>query len=94
MLDRIHVQRTGAELARRGRGADDERLQYSLEWGFFTRTQWGDMTRRCTSWSAAGARPPDAPAPIGTGPRPATERTIRTLEDVHAAIQHYVDAIP
>ena len=24
-------------------GADDDRLQYTLEWGFFTRTQWGEF---------------------------------------------------
>ncbi len=43
ILDRLHVARTCAEYARRGDGADDERLQYSLEWGFFTRCQWGEF---------------------------------------------------
>ena len=27
-------------------------------------------------------------------PRPATERTIKSLDDVHQAVAHYVDSIP
>ena len=94
LLDRAHIRRTGAEFARRGAGLDDDRLQYSLEWGFFTRTQWGEYDtalyelERCWGRSLAGS------VPIGTGPRPATERTITTVADVHAAIQYYVDTMP
>jgi hypothetical protein len=94
ILDRMHVQRTGAEFARRGEGRDDDRLQYSLEWGFFTRAQWGEYDtalyelERCWGRSLAGS------TPIGTGPRPPTERTIQNLADVHAAIQYYVAAMP
>ena len=43
VLDRARIQRTGTELARRGDGSDDDRLQYALEWGFFTRCQWGEF---------------------------------------------------
>src|SRR5258706_9433350 len=32
ILDRFKIRRTGTELARRGNGEDDERLQYALEW--------------------------------------------------------------
>src|SRR5262245_25888432 len=39
ILDRRNIRRTGTEIARRGDGADDDRLQYALEWGFFTRCQ-------------------------------------------------------
>ena len=42
ILDRLKIVRTVTEIARRKTGADDDRLQYSLEWGFFTRTQWGE----------------------------------------------------
>ncbi|HZW31606.1 MAG TPA: hypothetical protein VFF52_12915, partial [Isosphaeraceae bacterium] len=42
VLDRARIQRSGTELARRGDGTDDDRLQYALEWGFFTRCQWGE----------------------------------------------------
>lgn len=39
-------------------------------------------------------RTPESPSPIGSGGRPATERTIRTLDDVHAALAHYIRSIP
>src|SRR5262249_34835654 len=35
-----------------------------------------------------------SPSPIGAGGRPKTERVIRSLADVHAAIEHYVSSIP
>jgi hypothetical protein len=94
LLDRINVRRTGAEFARRGDGADDDRLQYTLEWGFFTRTQWGEYDTALYELERCWGRTPAGSVPIGTGPRPATERTIHSLADVHAAIQHYVDTIP
>jgi hypothetical protein len=37
---------------------------------------------------------PEGSAPISVGSRPPTDRTIRCLADVHAAVAHYVDAIP
>ena len=46
------------------------------------------------SWNDAGGNRPRVPAPIGAGARPATERTIKSIEDVHQAVTHYVDQIP
>ena len=43
--------------------------------------------------SAAGGRSRKVPAP-SAGKRPPTERVIRSLDDVHAAIAHYVANIP
>jgi hypothetical protein len=94
ILDRFHVQRTCAEFARRGSGADDERLQYSLEWGFFTRAQWGEYDTALYELERCWGRTPASSVPIGTGPRPATDRTIRDLADVHAAIAYYISAMP
>ena len=94
ILDRLNIQRTGTEIARRGHGQDDERLQYALEWGFFTRCQWGEFDTALYELERCWGRTPDSPTPIGTGSRPATERTIRSLADVEAAITHYVNAIP
>jgi hypothetical protein len=94
VLDRARIQRTGTELARRGRGEDDDRLQYALEWGFFTRTQWGEFDTALYELERCWGKSPESPAPIGGGARPATEREIRTLGDVHAAIAHYVNSIP
>lgn len=95
VLDRLNIQRTGTEIARRGRGEDDARLQYALEWGFFTRCQWGEFDTALYELERCWGRPPESPSPIGTGGgRPKPERTIRSLADVHAAVKHYVDAIP
>jgi len=94
VLDRANILRSGTELARRGRGEDDDRLQFALEWGFFTRCQWGEYDTALYELERCWGRAPESPAPIGAGARPATERQIRGLEDVHAAIAHYVDSIP
>ena len=94
VLDRAGIERTGTELARRGNGSDDDRLQYSLEWGFFTRCQWGEFDTALYELERCWGKSPESPAPIGAGPRPATERTIKSLDDVHQAVKHYVESIP
>jgi glucuronate isomerase len=94
VLDRLNVRRTGTEIARRGHGEDDERLQYALEWGFFTRCQWGEFDTALYELERCWGRSPESPAPIGAGGRPPTEHVIRDLADVHAALNHYVHAIP
>jgi len=94
ILDRLNVRRSGTELARRGHGEDDDRLQYALEWAFVTRCQWGEFDTALYELERCWGRTPESPTPIGSGPRPATERTIRTLDDVHAALGHYVSHIP
>jgi hypothetical protein len=94
ILDRLNIQRTGTEIARRGQGEDDARLQYALEWGFFTRCQWGEYDTALYELERCWGRTPESPSPIGAGSRPATERTIQNLADVHDAVTHYVNAIP
>ncbi len=94
ILDRLNIQRSGTELARRGDGSDDNRLQYALEWGFFTRCQWGEFDTALYELERCWGRSPESPSPIGAVGRPPTERTIRTLSDVHEAIHHYVNSIP
>jgi hypothetical protein len=94
ILDRLNIRRTGTEIARREKGQDDDRLQYALEWGFFTRCQWGEFDTALYELERCWGRKPDSPTPIGAGARPATERTIRSLRDVEAAVAHYVNAIP
>lgn len=94
LLDRLCIARTGTEIARRGAGGDDDRLQYALEWGFFTRCQWGEFDTALYELERCWGRTPESPSPIGSGSRPPTERTIRTLDDVHAAVRHYVEHIP
>lgn len=93
VLDRMNVKRTCAEYARRGEGVDDDRLQYSLEWGMFTRCQWGEFDTALYDLERTWGRQPESPVAIGPN-RPPSERTIRSLDDVHAAIKHYVSVIP
>jgi glucuronate isomerase len=94
ILKRVNIRRACAEYCRRGKGEADDVLQYSLEWGMFMRTQWGEFDTAVYDLERTWGRPPEAPAPIGGGQRPAPDRTIKTLDDVHAAIKHYVDSIP
>src|SRR5262245_58288643 len=94
LLDRLNIRRTGTEIARRGQGEDDDRLQYALEWGFFTRCQWGEFDTALYELERCWGRKPESPSPIGAGGRPRTDRVITSLADVHAAVKHYVDAIP
>lgn len=94
ILDRLNIRRTVTEIARRENGEDDDRLQYALEWGFFTRCQWGEFDTALYELERCWGRLPESPSPIGGGKRPATERTIRSLDDVRDAVLHYVNHIP
>ena len=94
IFDRLNIKRTCTEIARREAGADDERLQYALEWAFFTRCQWGEYDTALYELERCWGRTPESPTPIGSGVRPSTERQIRSLDDVHEAVRHYVSAIP
>jgi hypothetical protein len=94
ILKRVNIQRTCAEYCRRGEGEGDDVLQYSLEWGMFMRTQWGEYDTAVYDLERTWGRPPESPLAIGGGGRPATERVIRSVDDVRAAIRHYVASIP
>jgi hypothetical protein len=90
------IQRSCTELWRRHDGGADAMLQYSLEWAFFGRAQWGEFDTALweleKAWSEGA---PAAPAPIGPdAARPVPSRTIRSVADVHRALDAYVDAIP
>ena len=90
------IARSCTELWRRHDGRADPMLQYSLEWGFFGRAKWAEYDTAIweleKTWSEGT---PDAPSPVG--PRESRlipSKRIRTLADVHAALDAYVDAIP
>jgi glucuronate isomerase len=93
VFNSVNIRRTCAEHARREGGVDDRLLQYSLEWAFFTRYQWGEFDTALYELEHCWGRKPEAPSPIG-GRRPTPDRTIRSLDDVHAAMAYYVDNIP
>ena len=94
VMKRARIQRFGTEIARREDGCDDDILQYSLEWAFFTRCQWGEYDTALYEVERCWGKTPESPSPIGAGTRPATERVIRSVEDAHAAVQWYVDHMP
>jgi hypothetical protein len=94
ILARAKTKRTCTEIARREQGQDDDILQYSLEWAFFTRCQWGEFDTALYELERCWGRTPASATPIGAGARPAPDREIRSLEDVHEAIAWYVDQIP
>jgi glucuronate isomerase len=94
ILRQAGIQRICTEIARREDGNDDDILHYALEWAFFTRCQWGEFDTALYELERCWGRTPESPSPIGSGQRPATDRTIRTLDDCRAAVQWYVDHIP
>src|SRR5206468_11280071 len=87
-------RRDGTAIARGGRGEDADRLQYALEWAFFTRCQWGEFDTALYELERCWGRSPESPSSIGAGGRPAPERAIASLADVHSAVKHYVSSIP
>jgi len=90
ILERAKIRGSVTELARRGDGRDDDCLQYSMEWAFFTRTQRGEFDTALYELERCWGKPPGSPIPHGATGRPAAEREIRTVADVHDAMQHYV----
>ena len=94
VMKRAHIERICAELARREEGQDDEVLQYSLEWAFFTRCQWGEYDTALYELERCWGKTPESPTPIGAGARPKTDRVIRSVDDIHESVRWYVDHIP
>ncbi len=94
ILRRAGIRTACTELARRKTDADDDLLHYALEWAFFTRCQWGEYDTALYELERCWGKTPDSPMPIGAGARPATEKTIRTLDDVRQAVDWYVKQLP
>lgn len=94
ILRRSGFKRTGTEFARREAGQDDDILQYSLEWAFFTRCQWGEFDTALYELERCWGELPGPPMPIGSGGRPKTAKTIRAIDDVRESMDWYVSHIP
>jgi hypothetical protein len=90
VMHRAGIEGFGTELARRGVGADDDVLRYALEWAFFTRTQRGEYDTALYELERCWGVAPGSPVPHGAAGRPPTERVIRSLDDVHGALDHFV----
>lgn len=96
VLRNARIMGCSTEWWRRRDGRADELFQYSLEWAFFARCQWGEHDTALyeleKAWSEGS---PQAPSPIGPGQRrPETSKSIRTTADAHQALDAYVAAIP
>ncbi len=95
VMRKANSRRIGTELWRGHDGSADDILQYSLEWAFFTRTQWGQNDIPLFELEKAwNEDEPSPPLPVTLESRPKLNRVIHTIDDVHSAIQHYCDKIP
>jgi hypothetical protein len=96
ILRKAGIVRSCTELWRRHDGRADDLFQYSLEWGFFARSQWAEYDTALyeleKAWSEGS---PGAPLPVTQeGRRPSVSRQARSVTDVRAALDAYVAAIP
>jgi len=94
IIAKANIKRFCTEIARREGGSDDDILQYSLEWAFFTRCQWGEFDTALYELERCWGKTPDSPMPIGSGSRPATEKVIKSVADIKEAVEWYVSRIP
>jgi hypothetical protein len=94
ILQRAQIHRACTEISRREAGQDDAVLSYSLEWAFFTRCQDGEYDTALFELERCWGHTPENPLRVHNQERPPNLRTIRTLDDVHAALAYYVQVIP
>ncbi|HOZ46930.1 MAG TPA: hypothetical protein PLO37_15465 [Candidatus Hydrogenedentes bacterium] len=97
ILQKANIARLSTELWRGHDGRADHLFDYALEWTFFSRTQRGEpdipLYELERAWSAVE---PGRPIPVNFDRRAAAppSQTIRSVEDVRRAVQHYCDLIP
>jgi hypothetical protein len=84
------IEKFVTEWARREGGQDSDILQYSMEWAFFTRTQRDEFDTAIYELERCWGRKPESPIPHAAAKRLTPDREIRTLDDIHAAMAHYV----
>ena len=96
IMKKANIVKTNTELWRGRDGSFGDRMNYSLEWSFFTRSQWGHFDTALLELEHAWNH--DAPAP----PLPVTtteenlrfSKKIKSIDDVKTAMKHYFDKIP
>ena len=96
ICDQGNIERLVTELWRGRDGLGDELFQYSLEWAFFTRMQWGRNDAAIYELENAWSQEtPGAPLAVtATDEDLAKLPRIRTFEDLETAMKHYVEATP
>ena len=96
IMDAAGILRSNTEIARRGRGDCDDLFTYAMEWSFFTRSQWGVFDTALIELEYAwNMDEPGDPLPV-TADLKALHfaKKVGTVEDVDAAITHYIDRTP
>jgi hypothetical protein len=96
ILKRAGVEKVNTELCRRGGGAWDGTLFYSLEWAFFTRIQHRQydtaLVELEAAWTEQGV---GKPLPVNIDPaKLGAMKRIRTLDDIETALDHTIAHIP
>ena len=94
VAEKAHIEHAVTETNRRENGVDDDFLSYSVEWAFFTRTQWGEYDTALYELERTWGVQPTGPTPIGLKNRPKPERTIQNAADVRDAMRWYVTHFP
>lgn len=94
VLERVRIRRACTDHFRRGLGEGDPYLQYALECGQFLSARQGEFDTALYELERTSGRSPESPRPWGESRRPPTYKVIRSLEDVHDAVDHYVRSIP
>jgi hypothetical protein len=97
IMGRAKVKRIGTELTRRGEGAADDILLYSVESAFFTRVQKGQndapLYELERTWHCD-----ELPMPVSVNldaaTRPQTPNCVRSVDDARRAMAHYCQLIP
>ncbi|MDZ4861129.1 MAG: hypothetical protein SGI88_19325 [Candidatus Hydrogenedentes bacterium] len=97
ILRRANIARTGTELWRARDGSANDLLQYSLEWAFFARAQWGQpdipLYELERAWNATAPEPP-IPVSFDRATAAPLLRTIKSVDDIDEAVAHYCALIP
>ena len=96
IIKKSNVKRFCTELARRGDGSFDDMCDYSLEWAFFTRSQWGCFDTALLeleyTWNMDA---PGSPLPVTVNRAELNfKKIIKTIDDVEDALKHFIDKIP
>jgi len=96
LMEKSNVKKYNTELWRRGDGSLNHYFNYSMEWAFFTRAQWGRFDTALIelehAWNHA--------EPCGPLPVTLTEdlinfkKKLKTVDDVKEAIAHFLDKTP
>lgn len=96
ILRRAGIAKVVTEYGRRGDRSNDDILEYSQEWAFFTRAQWGKFDAALLELEYAWNHEEScSPLPVTTKAEDLLfDKKIRSLEDVYAAIRHYCEKTP